>query len=302
MAGILLQVNDNVLTLVWAIRAFYLLSAVAILTVRLLPAFAGRFLAYGARARPSQADNHRDNQSVGMKFLDYLATLTVPHSWFIHFYVLSSTCSLNAVCAFYFHPYYEDGTDASPSLKPAAFCAHLMLIQGLRRLFECALVTRAGPSRMWVGHYAIGVAFYMVTNMAIWVEQLYQPAPTTLWTWRTLLCTLVFFAASIKQNHYHRYLSSLSKYTLPRESAFRYIVAPHYTMECVIYLSLAILDAPVGHNGRPTNINWTLLSALAFVVVNLGVTADGTKEWEMGKFRDDSSEIIKRWKMIPWVH
>jgi 3-oxo-5-alpha-steroid 4-dehydrogenase 3 len=305
----------------WATRVFYLLSSVAILTVRLTPAFAERFLAYGARVNPAQdGKNHNEKlakqnepSSVGIKLLDYLATFTVPHSWFLHFYILSLSCSVTALSTFYyFDYYYEDTIKQNPNIEIAAFCAHMMLLQGLRRLLECVFVTRNSTSRMWIGHYAIGMAFYLVTNVAIWIEQLNftLARPTAekrsiLWTWRTMFCTLIFFAASNKQNTYHRYLASLEKYTLPDKYAFRYIIAPHYTMECVIYLAMAMLDAPVSFNGQepfPELLNWTLICALVFVAVNLGVTADATKEWQRKKFRDESFETRQRRRMIPWIY
>jgi 3-oxo-5-alpha-steroid 4-dehydrogenase 3 len=306
----------------WAIRAFYLFSSVAIVTVRLIPAFADRFLAYGARARRQTTGTHgkrgsvdHHQQSVGTQLLDYLATFTVPHSWFTHFYLLSLVCSLTTLSTFYYHEYYHEATvKQTPNLETAAFCAHLMLLQGLRRLLECVYVTRDSASRMWMGHYAIGMAFYIVTNMAIWIEQLCQPPPTNLattersvlWTWKTILCTAVFLGASERQNRYHRHLSSLKKYTLPEKHAFQYLIAPHYTMECVIYLSMAVLNVPSifnQHSQLPTftTVNWTLFCALVFVAVNLGVTADGTKDWQRKKFPDKSLEIAKRWRIIPWL-
>ena len=291
-----------VLIVIWATRAFYLLSAFAILTVRLLPALGDRFLAYGARTRPRRDGNRRNNQTVGIDFLDYLTTFNVPHSWFIHFYVLSLACSLASLCAHYYSYYDQRGIPAQ-YWAVAALSAHLMFLQSLRRFLECIFVTQAGSARMWVGHYAIGIAFYAFTNVAIWVEYVRQPLPSTLWTWRNLVCILVFLAASWEQNRCHLYLSSLRKYTLPTKSIFQYIVAPHYTMECVIYLTLAILNAPVdGHSGHPTAINWTLFCALVFVVVNLGVTAGGTKHWQLDKFPDQKCAILKKWKMIPMMY
>ena len=315
--------RDALLTrIVWTIRAFYVLSSLAILTVRLIPAFAQRFLAYGARAtieqrRGSHIDEKfaKQNQpsSVGIKLLDYLATFNVPHSWFTHFYILSLVCSFTTLTTLYYFPwYYEETIKRNTNIEVAAFCAHLMLLQSLRRLFECIFVHRSSTSRMWIGHYAIGMAFYLATNLAIWIEQL-TFAPTipgvkersTLWTWRTILCTLLFLTASIKQNKYHRYLASLQKYTLPSEHAFRYVIAPHYTMECVIYLSMAILDAPVAFDGRrqaSTSVNWTMFCAFVFVVVNLQVTAVGTREWQLSRFQDRRYEIRQRRAMFPWFY
>lgn len=318
---------------IWAIRAFYLLSSLAILLVHLTPALANRFLAYGARANLEansaivKKPAKQTQKAVGIKFLDDLATLTVPHSWFIHFYILSVSCSIVFLSVFYYHDYHDTAIKHSQNLEIAAFTSHLMLLQGLRRFLECIYVTRISTSRMWIGHYAIGMAFYLVTNLAIWVDHFdFNPAtetqkprlrssdteqPGILWTWKTAICTLLFFAASEQQNFYHKYLSSLEKYTLPKKHAFRYIIAPHYTVECAIYLILAVVDAPVSfaepaqqHTSTPisTLVNWTLLCALVFVTVNLGVTAHGTKQWQREKFRDESYEITKRWKMIPFLY
>jgi 3-oxo-5-alpha-steroid 4-dehydrogenase 3 len=159
---------------------------------------------------------------------------------------------------------------------------------------------------MWIGHYAIGLAFYVVTNLAIWLEAFREDRPRArplsesqfllvgFWTPKTLVCTWFFFYASFKQNQYHRYLASLPKYTVPAESVFRTTIAPHYMAECGIYLSLVLLQAP-DEQGRS---NWSLLCALVFVIVNLGVTADETKKWMMAKFPERRKEIEMRWRMI----
>lgn len=104
----------------------------------------------------------------------------------------------------------------------------------------------------------------------------------------------VFFAAWIKQNECHRYLASLKKYTLPDEGMFKYIVCPHYTCECVIYLAIAFMAAPPG---KP--FNTSVLCGLAFVVANLGATAVGTKKWYAGKFGVE--KVTNKWRMIPGV-
>lgn len=46
----------------------------------------------------------------------------------------------------------------------------LLLIQGSRRLYECVYILKPGKSRMWVGHYLLGIAFYVGMSVAIWVE------------------------------------------------------------------------------------------------------------------------------------
>lgn len=112
---------------------------------------------------------------------------------------------------------------------------------------------------------------------------------------RTFLCLPLFLLASGLQHDCHHYLFSLEKYTLPAHPLFNQIVSPHYTAECGIYLSLAIMAAPSGEF-----VNKTLISCLAFVAVNLGVTAGTSKEWYKQKFGEES--VRGKWRMIPGVY
>lgn len=55
-----------------------------------------------------------------------------------------------------------------------------------------------------------------------------------------------------------------------------------------------IVAAPPGHY-----INKTIASALVFVVVNLGVTANGTYEWYAHRFGTD--KVKGKARMIPLI-
>jgi 3-oxo-5-alpha-steroid 4-dehydrogenase 3 len=90
-------------------------------------------------------------------------------------------------------------------------------------------------------------------------------------------------------------LASLKKYTLPSEGWFRYIICPHYTSECLVYLAIAWIAAPHGQI-----FNRSILGALMFVAVNLGATAKGTKAWYEQKFGAD--KVAGQWLMIPPVY
>lgn len=105
----------------------------------------------------------------------------------------------------------------------------------------------------------------------------------------------MFWYGWVMQHRCHRQLAGLRKYSLPDQGMFRHIVCPHYTCECLIYLSLAIIAAPEGHW-----CNKTLLSVLTFVAVNLGVTAYGTKSWYAGKFGQE--QVMSRWIMVPFLY
>lgn len=105
----------------------------------------------------------------------------------------------------------------------------------------------------------------------------------------------LFFFAWVSQYRCHKHLAGLKKYSLPQKGMFRHLISPHYTCECLIYLSLALVAAPEEHL-----CNQTLLSALFFVAVNLGVTARGTKSWYIDKFGPD--KVASKWVMIPFVY
>lgn len=104
----------------------------------------------------------------------------------------------------------------------------------------------------------------------------------------------VFVFAWINQYRCHRHLAGLKKYSLPSDGLFRHLVCPHYACECLLYFSLAVAGAPEGQW-----LNRTLLCVTAFAVVNLGVTAAGTRKWSADKFGQEA--VAKKWNMIPFV-
>ena len=113
--------------------------------------------------------------------------------------------------------------------------------------------------------------------------------------------------ASGFQHDCHNYLAFLKanksedgkapeqSYKLPTHPAFQSLIAPHYFAECLIYLSLAILAAPQG-----AWLNNTIASALIFIVVNLGATAEVTRQWYIKTFGQDA--VKGKWRMLPLVY
>lgn len=114
-------------------------------------------------------------------------------------------------------------------------------------------------------------------------------------SFKTIVFLPVFFMASGMQHDCHHYLASLKEYTVPAHPLFFKIVSPHYTAECVIYLTLAILAAPEGEL-----VNKTVLCGLFFVVVNLGVTARNSRLWYQTKFGEDS--VRGKWTFLPGLY
>lgn len=123
---------------------------------------------------------------------------------------------------------------------------------------------------------------------------------------KSFIGVLIFLLASGFQYDCHAYLASLKKtkdtdsgmatshYQLPEHPAFNISLTPHYLAECLIYLALAVAAAPKG-----TILNWTFVTALVFVMTNLGVTAYGTGQWYEQKFGSDAVKGVTR--MIPFV-
>lgn len=273
--------------------------------------------------------------------LDQVAALTVPHSYFTSFYYVSTLLSIfwasqlisrgpafRAVSA-YCEPRNEHD---SVSFDRVLVTWTLMLAQGSRRLYESLTLSGPSKSRMWVGHWVLGLAYYAGASIAVWVEGICKPglSPTVRQalttpisavlqsheyslsdltikapSLRSIVAILIFILASGLQHDCHAYLFSLKtktkskseggEYTLPTHPAFTRIIVPHYTAECLVYFALALIAAPSSSWG----LNGTLACVLVFVVVNLGVTAEGTREWYVQKFGHD--KIAGRWRMLPGV-
>ena len=242
--------------------------------------------------------------------LDIMGKMQVPHSFFTHFYVVSVASSL----FWLYHilartPLLVDMSsqvrtaDASRSMTidQVLLTWSLMTIQGVRRLAESIIFSKPSSSKMSFVHWLLGISFYLAMGVAVWIEgagQLLEVEPVVARltfsapSLRTMLSIPVFLIASGIQHDCHAYLASLPKYTLPVYPIFNTFVCPHYTAECLIYLSLALVSAPLGEW-----FNRTICTAFIFVAVNLSITASSTKQWYEKRF--GKSNVSPRWKMLP---
>ncbi|KAF2149065.1 hypothetical protein K461DRAFT_297534 [Myriangium duriaei CBS 260.36] len=293
------------------IRSLFLLPAATILALRSLPPLATRFLPYGSRAAfPAPTPKAKSPPSFFAAALDWAATLTVPHAWFGSFYAISLLGTLFWTLHFdlntrLLHWLAEHAGDVGRGMEKSQLLVvwAMMGLQGARRLWECITLGKESKAKMWVGHWVMGVGFYVLVNVAVGVEGVgtvvdhpftWQDLTFTAPSLHTFVATLMFILASGMQHDCHAYLASLKKYTVPQHPVFASLVCPHYFAECVIYLAMAVQAAPKGYM-----INRTMVCAVVFVAVNLGVTADGTKRWYEGKFGPES--VRGKWRMIPFV-
>jgi 3-oxo-5-alpha-steroid 4-dehydrogenase 3 len=140
------------------------------LSAHCIPSLRTRFLAYGSRQNGQQPKKLTNNP------LDALATFQVPHSWFGSFYLVSTLCSF-----IWFSQILLDQSlwrrvasltdiNKSMTLDQIIVTWVLMLLQGVRRLYECLEFTKPSNARMWIGHWALGVWFYASMSVAVWIE------------------------------------------------------------------------------------------------------------------------------------
>jgi 3-oxo-5-alpha-steroid 4-dehydrogenase 3 len=165
-------------------QAFFLLGAGGVLAVAAMPRDVKALLMdYGARNAQKPSANgppSRDSESGWLTSL--LAAITswtqVRHSWFTAFYVVSLACSV-----FWLAQYLGDGAvlrliascqvaAQGPSSTPGQVALGwlMMFLQAARRVFEHATVIKPSKSTMWVVHWLLGLFFYLVMGVSIWVE------------------------------------------------------------------------------------------------------------------------------------
>ncbi|KAI0431423.1 hypothetical protein F5Y09DRAFT_340692 [Xylaria sp. FL1042] len=282
-------------------QLFYVLSATAVITVAAVPDAAQRLLTrYGARSSGSTAasaisQTHKDagtglSDSNAGPLFRLISRLTsvgmIPHSWFIHFYMLSLSCTTFWAIQFITHGYVMElilknqlskSTSSSMTLGQVILVWFFMGLQGARRLYEYLAVLRPSSSRMWIIHWLLGNIFYLCTSVSIWVEgsgsiqcSSQSCVGIKFPVLKSTIASLIFITAWFIQYRCHRHLAGLKKYSLPED----------------------VLGAPEGQF-----YNRTLACAVLFVSVNLGVTANGTKLWYGEKFGGD--KVQGKWKMIP---
>lgn len=296
-------------------------------------------MSYGARQDPSnvvqKASGREGRSHLLATLLDQVAAICVPHSWFTSFYAVSVSCSLYWAAEMIFKgpalaaaSQFQITQTRSMTVKQVQLVWLMIFAQGSRRLFECLSLSKRSQSQMWVGHWILGVLFYVCTNVAIWIEGACmnpqfsekvshaddciaavqnhkfssQDIAFSPPSFRTFVGFLVFILASGFQHDCHAYLAALktrgqsaNAYSMPDHPAWNVSLTPHYFAECLIYMAIAIVAAPEGHV-----LNLTMLCALIFVAVNLGVTADGTKKWYTQKFGAEQTQ--GRARMIPFIY
>lgn len=153
-------------------QAYYIFGSVVIISIQVLPAELRRaLLDYGARQQ-------NPTRKSGLGWL--LDCLQVPHSWFLHFYLLSVGLSVfwawqyftrGLVLAEIARAQVEGSGDGLSMDVSQVFVAWgLMAMQGGRRLYESLCITKAGKSPMSSIHWLVGMTFYATMSISVWIE------------------------------------------------------------------------------------------------------------------------------------
>src|SRR5579859_1768824 len=161
--------TDLRVLVIYFLRAYFLSTSASVLIIRTIPPLRTAFIPYGKTYNGSP-------QSAGI--LQWLSNITVPKSWFWHFYVLSTALSTFWGTQFVL---CSNGSQLCVSEwlgfvnGKALICWCLMFIHGCRRLYETLFVQKASSASMWIGHYLVGCTFYIMMSITVFVEGLNRP-------------------------------------------------------------------------------------------------------------------------------
>ncbi len=272
---------------------------------------------YGARlATPSRSNASCQKFNTLQSISGALACALeprIPKSWFTHFYIVGFMVNSGVLLRLFDFGCPPSETEiASPAqaLSLSLFHFHVS-----RRLFECLYQTSFSPtSRMNIAHYALGITFYCLapftlvtassrskaTCVSSPLEGLNLLLDCDRATFNRFLAgTLLLLFGSLHQNASHAILAGLrsrlnhgatgSHYFIPRGGFFEFVSCPHYLMEVIIYVGLALVAGPTDTH---------ILSMVCFVTLNLSFTARETHSWYRKKFKKYPRN---RKAMIPWL-
>ncbi|RDL40407.1 3-oxo-5-alpha-steroid 4-dehydrogenase-like protein [Venustampulla echinocandica] len=244
-------------------KLFFVLSTTVLLGGVLVPSMRESIMNYGSRlsnTNPKTKDSKQ--KGVVTSLMDFVASLKVPHPWFTHFYVVSVASSIfwafqittRGFAFQYLASHSHDGYGGM-SVNQAFLAWLFMAIQGIRRAYESFTLTKPSQSKMWVGLWILGIAYYIFMGVSVWIEgigalnesrPLIEMLEFSRPSIKTLIASHLFVLGSAAQHICHKHLASLKKYTLPNHPFFRFLICPHYTSECLIYVAIAIVATPEG--------------------------------------------------------
>ena len=180
----------------------------------------------------------------------YLFGIELPN-WMIHFLDFVAT---------------DSRSRAKVTPESIVIALTLMALQSMRRMYECYYVNAPSKAQISLFHYLVGYIHYTCVGFGIishapglqkphnilfegqhqsikWVHIQLQLTNVSvvdwlaigffLWAWKHQFVAHKILARTKKQ--------SLSGYGLPHGDWFNYLSCPHYTAECLLYLSVQVI-------------------------------------------------------------
>lgn len=158
-------------------KVFFTLGTAVDLAGPLIPSFRRQIMNYGSRGIDISHPEPKSTKNQLRNLFDQIASFQVPHTWFTHYYILSVASSLFwgfqiltngrilqflASCSSEHH--------SAMTLSQVYIAWFMMAFQGLRRLYESLSLTKPSQSKMWAGLWILGLAFYAVMGVSVWIE------------------------------------------------------------------------------------------------------------------------------------
>jgi len=235
--------------------------------------------------------------------------ISVPKSYFTHFYIFSSIyvpCVLMTVL-FYYNTNTKVSDDVTDTLDflcstdrhEATTSSRLVLVmilltlQVFRRLYECIFINQPSTSSMNITHYIVGYAHYFCAATGYVCEApgfVKTKVPVHLNTDLSLtsltpdcwILTLIFFVAWYFEFEAHKIFARLkikhpNTHSIPNGSLFNYVSCPHYLCEVIIYTCFMFL---LGQAHLTGILVWF------WVLTNQIIAATMSHNWYKKKFKE----------------
>ncbi|VDK77930.1 unnamed protein product [Litomosoides sigmodontis] len=175
----------------------------------------------------------------------------------------------------------------------------LYLIHVLRRLYECLYVSIFSDSNMNILHFLLGITFYpfcVCSQLSSFM--LDKKAEVNVLSVSLYMALIVaIITVQVKQHHCFALLAQLrlrnglnanNVHAMPHGGLFEYCLSPHYFLEIIIYLLLALIY----------QLSTPMLLCFLFVTVNQTVAALLNQSWYRRHF---PAHLSNRKALIPYI-
>lgn len=247
-----------------------------------------------------------------------VSIISVPKSYFTHFYIFSSVYIPTLLYLSFSH--YTTNIPVSPTVisgldfvcsssrsvntNPSSIILVLILmtLQVFRRLFECVFINQRSSSTMNITHYIVGFAHYFCAGSGYVCEapgfvsgsgssSTFTMSSIPISSW---IFSLIFTVAWCYQLETHKIFAQLkisnpNNHSMPEGSLFNYVSCPHYMCEIIIYTCLMLILGPEHRTG---------VMVWAWVTINQVIAATMSHKWYLTKFEDYPKN---RKAIIPFV-